>query len=287
MILPNNMQSMQYYEKIQRLRLIDDDFMRIALDGNSACAELMIRELTGIEDIHIIQVQTQKEIHSLMHRSAIFDVLAKDSSGKQYEIELQKNDRGAAVKRARYYSSILDMSMVKKGKQNNPEEALKESYVIFITEHDIMEKGKAIYQFDRMEITSHERMEDGTHILYANGSYQDVNTRIGRLMHDIFCPDAEKMYYKELAECVRYYKSSEEGVNKMCQIWEEIKEEGRKDGIILGKKQGILLGKKQQAIETAQYMLKKGLLEIEEIAEYSKLSIDEIKQLKAEMQSFS
>ena len=46
-----------------------------------------------------------------------------------------------------------------------------------------------------------EAFGDQAHILYVNASIQD-DTRLGRLMHDLQCREADQMYSKILAEQV-------------------------------------------------------------------------------------
>ena len=78
-------------------------------------------------------------------------------------------------------------------------------------------------------------------------------------MSDFFCTDAKDMSFKELADRVRQYKETEKGVNDMCEIWEEVRNEAR--------------------IENAKKMLKSGKLSCEEIAEYSGLTLDKVREL--------
>ena len=51
------------------------------------------------------------------------------------------------MKRARYNSSLIDANVTEPGEQY---EALNESYVIFITENDVLGKGLPIYHIERM-----------------------------------------------------------------------------------------------------------------------------------------
>ena len=46
-----------------------------------------------------------------------------------------------------------------------------------------------------------ESFGDQAHILYVNASIQE-DTRLGRLMHDLQCKEADQMYSKILAEQV-------------------------------------------------------------------------------------
>ena len=92
-------------------------------------------------------------------------------------------------------------------------ENLVETYVIFITEHDVLGKGKPIYHIDRVIKETGENFGDEAHILYVNGEYRDKSP-IGILMHDFSCTEAKDMKYRALAERVRYFKEDEKG--EMC-----------------------------------------------------------------------
>ena len=93
------------------------------------------------------------------------------------------------------------------------------------------------------------------------------DSALGRLMNDFYSTDADKMNYKELSDKVRHYKESEEGVKTMCEIWEEIRNEG------------LIEGKIEASIEHATAMLKSGKLSMEEIAEFTGLSIEKVREL--------
>lgn len=71
------------------------------------------------------------------------------------------------------------------------------------------------------------QFEDGRHIIYVNGSIRNKETALGRLMHDFYCTDAKDMCYKELAARVRVFKETEKGVDDMCEIWDEVRNEAR------------------------------------------------------------
>ena len=87
-------------------------------------------------------------------------------------------------------------------------------------------RGVPLYHIERkIEEDDNALFGDGLHILYVNGEYQDVDTPVGRLMHDFYCTKAEDMYSKELAEEVKYLKETEGGREHMCKILEEMCEE--------------------------------------------------------------
>jgi len=157
--------------------------------------------------------------------------------------------------------------------------ALPETYVVFITEHDIMGKGLPVYPIERCILTTGEKFDDGSHILYVNGSYRD-DSPIGKLMHDFFCTDPENMYYDVLAERVRFFKESREGIAIMCKAIEDMREEALKVGMEHGRKEGMERGRKEGIKSTALRMLEAGKYALEEIAEISGLPLDDIKKLQ-------
>lgn len=130
-----------------------------------------------------------------------------------------------------------------------------------ITENDVMGKGKPLYQFERCILETGERFEDGTHILYVNGAYRDESP-IGKLMHDFSCTNPSDMYYGVLADRVRFFKESKEGIAVMCKAMEDMRKDSLK--------------------EVALRMLKAGKYALEEIAAISGLSLDEVKKLNAD-----
>lgn len=63
--------------------------------------------------------------------------------------------------------------------------------------------------------------EDGSHIIYVNGSYKDDTDPVGKLMHDFRCTSAVDMFYQELAKPVRHFKETEGGRSQVCKAMEE------------------------------------------------------------------
>ncbi|MCI8895776.1 MAG: hypothetical protein HFI41_14230 [Lachnospiraceae bacterium] len=95
-------------------------------------------------------------------------------------------------------------------------EELAETWVIFITEHDVLGRGLPIYHIERTIQETGEYFGDEAHIIYVNGAYRDV-TPLGILMQDFACTDPDKMQYQVLAERARYFKQDKEGIRRMCK----------------------------------------------------------------------
>ena len=155
------------------------------------------------------------------------DILAKDSAGKQYNVEVQQKPEGAHIRRARFNSSMMDSRMLKAGQEFSE---LQDSYMVFITRTDIFKHGIPIYTINRHFEETNELFDDGSHIVYVNGNYKGDDT-VGRLMHDFSCKESKDMYYPELAKGVRHFKE-EGGRERMCEAVEKYAENVRLNSLL-------------------------------------------------------
>lgn len=217
--------------------------------------------------------KAQVEYKSATKRSITLDIQAEDDAdGKLVDIEIQRSDKGAGVRRARFHSSMIDRTILSKGEDF---EDLVDTYVIFITENDKFGKGIPLYHVER-KITEmdDELFGDGAHILYVNGEYRDMEHPVGSLMHDFNCKDAKDMVNPLLAEEVRYLKETEGGQKQMCRLLEEMREEAAAEARAEGKEEGKAEGKVSDAIK----MLTKGY-PVEEIMEITDLPLEDVQKL--------
>lgn len=223
----------KHQEDLQRLRgfrLLDDDFMTKVFEDIS-CAELLLRIILNDEGIRVLEAHSQRGIKNLQGRSVKLDILAVDSHNRVFNVEVQWSDRGAGAKRARYNSALIDANVTEPGDQY---EDLNETFVIFITENDVMKAGLPIYHIDRVVRETGKLFEDEEHIIYVNSQIKD-ETKLGRLMHDFSCTDAKDMYNKVLADRVRYFKEDERGVEIMCREMEIMRNQAHEEGIEKGR----------------------------------------------------
>ena len=149
-----------------------------------------------------------------------------DETGRTYNVEIQRRDEGADAHRARYNSSLLDANLTSPGDRYD---ALGKTYVIFITERDVLKEGQPIYHIDRYVRETGKPFEDGSHILYVNAQCRS-DTPLGKLMHDFHCTDARDMNYRVLAERVHYFKDNVKEAMNMCRAVETLVDEGTKYG---------------------------------------------------------
>lgn len=256
----------KHAEDLQRLRgfrLLDDDFMNKVFE-DKACAEFLLQIILQRTDLRVQRVHGQHDIKNLQGRSVRLDILAVDEADRVYNIEVQRSDKGAGVKRARYNSSLIDANVTEPGDEY---ENLNEAYVIFITEHDVLDGSCPIYHIDRTVRETGTLFGDESHILYVNAQIKG-DTALGQLMHDFSCTSAEEMHYQILADRVRYFKEDTEGVTTMCKAMEDMRNEAAREAA------------KLNSIETARELLAMDIMSYEAIAKAVRLlTVDEVKAL--------
>ena len=257
-------QEQKYQQMLQRIsgfRLLDDDFMTKCFEENIEATELVLRIVLNKPDIKVIKVQTQYSMKNIKGRSLRLDIYATDSEDKKYNIEIQRADKGAGARRARYNSSLIDSNILPAGFEV---ENLAETYIIFITENDVIGNNKPIYHIDRYIREADEYFDDGSHIIYVNASYKD-DTELGKLMHDFSVIEPNDMNFKVLANATGYYKKDKEGIQAMCKAMEDM----------------ITDEKKLAAIR----MLEDNELTKDKIAKYLELPLEVVEELANNLQT--
>ena len=95
----------KHEEDLQRLRgfrLLDDDFMSKVFE-DIKCAEFLLQIILNRDDLKVKKSNSQYSVKNLQGKSVRLDILAVDRENRVYNIEIQRNDKGAGVKRARVY----------------------------------------------------------------------------------------------------------------------------------------------------------------------------------------
>lgn len=256
---------------IENYRPLDDDFMRELFRNDLPLAQLVLRIITGIEDLELTKEETQYDLKRLLgSRSICLDVFGTDSKGRKFDLEIQRADRGATPQRARYHSSAIDVEFLKAKEKF---EELPVSYVIFITENDVRGENKLIYNFEWTDTANGTPLNDGAHIIFVNGAYNNAEdtSDLAKLVHDFRCKRAEDMKIKELADKTRYFKETPEGVSIMCKVIEEMRNEAAKEAAMLEKVQMVM------------NFLSLGTVSKTDIAKASGLTLDEINEIEQQM----
>ncbi|MBP5654738.1 MAG: hypothetical protein J6X33_04435 [Clostridiales bacterium] len=254
-------------EQIQGFCIFDDFLMTAVFNNDPECAEVLIRTILGRSDLKVKSVHTKHYIKNLYGHSAELDIFAEDTDGNPYDIEFQKADEGARPMRARLYSSLMDANIPDPGIYGD---RLPESYVIFITLNDIYKRSLPLYSVNRMIEETGMKFEDKQHIMYVNGQNRS-DTELGRLVQDFFCTKADEIQNRVLSEKVRFYKEDPKGVENMMETYKDLSE-------LIAEEVAY-----DKSVEIAERLIVAGKLSVEEIAESTGLSLEDVTELAKEV----
>ena len=213
----------RYLEVLNKLRPIDDTFMRMIFRDHQ-CVELLMKIIFG-EQFSLKRFETQEDHKQVVHRSVELDIVVYTHEGAVIGIEVEKSKDNASPIRARYHASVLDCDQSYPGEKWSH---FPEMYIVFICEEDVLKNGKMLDHIQRYREDGNV-FGDKLHIIYLNASMQD-DTSLGKLMHDMLCNDPDDMYYEVLRKRVSYFKRQEGGKKTMCEALEELINEAKKEG---------------------------------------------------------
>ena len=290
-------QESEIKQVIRSLCMMNNRFMNFMLDDNKEAAQVFLRVILGDDKIKVRNVRIQSFIQNIYGHSSQLDILAQDSKGRYFNVEVQRSDEGAPARRARFYSSILDTHFLQPGKLY---EELPDTYVIFITENDVLHDNLPLYNIRRRIDENAKCFEDGSHIIYVNSQRRD-DTALGKLMQGLYCTEPKNLHYQEFAERMEFLKYSKEGEEKMTDVIEEyaarkaeaaakaveekmtdvIEEYAARKAEALAKEAAEAMAKEKK-IEFAKDLLAEGM-SIEFTVRLSKLSEAEVRELASKL----
>ena len=106
--MPNKLNEERLKDILADLTLLDDIMMSQVFDNNIPAASLLLKVILRKNDIKVISVVGQKVLKSneIGGRSIKLDILAEDSEGKSYNVEIQRSKDGADEHRARFHKLL-------------------------------------------------------------------------------------------------------------------------------------------------------------------------------------
>lgn len=220
---------------VRQFNLMDDDFFAVVMQHEEAF-EVMLRILTGRNDLHVTEVRTQYSIRNLVGHSVILDGYAEDDEHKLYNVEVQVKNNDYHPKRVRYYQSNIDLTNLEKGvKYKN----LPDLYLIFITSFDQFGRNKNCYEVKRFIDGTNQEVSNGIHELYFNTAVKD-DSEISKLLQYFENTHSGNTEFKELSDYVRYYKETEGGVECMCDAIRSYGDERAADAKAMGEAEKLV-----------------------------------------------
>ncbi len=268
-------QEQRYEKEIAAFTMMDDLFLRTMLDGCTDAAEEILRPIIG-KEVKLTDVFTQYSLDNLIGRSAVLDVFAyqgEEIKKIQIGINMEADNRmeNANPKRPRYHAALIDTELTSKGLKWSE---LPEILIIMFCKNDYYKTGRPLYHIGRTIEETGEVFGDQEQIIYVNGSYQNTDTEIGRLIHDFKCADPDKMYYPKIAQRVRETKTGRKEKQLMCEAMEREFQLGEKRGIEIGEKRT-----RENFLKTVKKLVSENRLSIEEAVKDFQITAQEQQKL--------
>lgn len=212
-------------------------------------------------------VATQETILCIESRGVRLDVLAEDSEGRIFNIEVQKATTVDHARRIHLYSSLIDSDLLERGKPFNEIPTL---VMIYISETNIWQFHGAMSRVVKVWKDNGKIFDDGLEIIGVNAAVDD-GSKVAALMAYFKTADPTDETHGELSKKVKYLKA-EGGLQMIIDTMDINYIEGLEEG----KEQGI----NQEKAATALKLLQKNSYPLEEISEITGLSIARILQIK-------
>lgn len=218
-------------EEAKGFNLLSNVFMSVALNDIPACQHV-IRIITGIPDLVVKEVRLQHRISKITAHDAILDILAEDSQKRLVNLEIQRKDTIDHARRTRFYAAMIDSECLEKGKDYDQ---MPDVYIIYISETDLWEAGKTVYNVEKKFKGTEIPYDDGIYVTYVNAEVND-GSEVAKLMDYFKTADPSDMSQGDLSARIHFLKCEEGGYSEMCEVSEKIYKEGVIEGVIESKK---------------------------------------------------
>lgn len=251
-----------------------DDFMFCKIMSYENICKQLLEYMMNIHIEKLVYHETQKSVDMAYDAKGIrMDVYVADSN-RVFDIEMQTTKKIDLPKRSRYYQSLIDIDMLKKGELYT---SLKESYIIFICTKDPFNENLSRYTFinrcnEKPNLILNDKI---TKLFYNVEAYEkEANKEVRAVLELIKKNKPSSRFTEQIQQLVNETKSKNEKWRNEYMTLEMIKIEERE----IGKEAGLAIGSHEKAVETAKIMKKDGLPD-EKIVQYTGLTIEEIQTL--------
>ena len=241
------------------LTIADGYLFATVMENKQLCHEI-IKRLLGVTHVSNIQhVETEKAIKpGIASKGVRLDVYVKSDDKTLYNLELQAKDTKELHKRARHYASTIDTQLLKAGEDYID---LQDSYIVFICQQDIFNRGHYRYSFEnRCEEVQGLKLDDGKHIVFFNtkGNQGNINPEAKAILAYIEGTIGDDPFIWELEREVKRIKNNEQWRLMYMDLEWLRRKMDRDDAIREGKAKGQAEGKAEGKIEAALKFIEHG-----------------------------
>ena len=196
--------------KFEDLQISNDFMFKEVMKSNKGLCKRLVGSIMQQEIEEIVYIDTEKTLQPYYDSRGIrLDVILADDNHTRYNLEMQARNviskAGVALlpKRTRYYQSVIDMDMLKKGENFDQ---LNPLVLIFICTFDFYKEGRYVYTFKSrcLENLELELANDVTvKLVNAKGKQGQVNDLLKNFLQyvmtnkpvDDFTKDVERQVW--------------------------------------------------------------------------------------------
>ena len=277
--------------KFEDLKISNDFMFKEVMKSNKGLCKRLVGSIIQqyIEDI--VYIDTEKTLQPYYDSRGIrLDVILADDNHTRYNLEMQARNviskAGVALlpKRTRYYQSVIDMDMLKKGENFDQ---LNPLVLIFICTFDFYKEGRYVYTFKSrcLENLELELANDVTvKLVNAKGKHGQVNTLLKNFLRYVMTNEPVDDFTEDVERQVWAVKNDKKAREEYMVLQAKIREHeivAYEAGEAQGHAAGLAEGEAKKSRETAIKMLKKQK-PLSEIKEFTDMSEEEIVRLAKE-----
>lgn len=203
-------------QQIKDLRLMDDVLMVKCFEDNPKCAELLLGLIFKKSAFQVNRVK------AMWHGSSVGLAILATERGWRYQIRVFRDDTADKQRNSGLNLYSAEHAAVQAGIDYK----IAAHFAIYLVEHGATRK-----PIDRGGIlldtwNEHGHCGFGTSAFYVNCGRKN-RSPLGQLMYDFSCTDPSDIYYPLLAERVRYYKETRQGIWDICEMLEQKRQKSK------------------------------------------------------------
>ena len=264
---------------------IQNDFIFYHVVRKKELCEKLLRLILK-QELYIEDSTPQSTLSTQMEsKTARLDVLATDTQGNHYDIEMQMAGGDSIPKRMRMYQRAIDSAFFSKSMQYKD---ATNTIIIFICKHDPIGFGLPMYTFKNLCVEDTKiELEDGTlKIILVPSRWDKIQDKdLKYFLKYVYTGKVSDLFTKELDMFVSELKYDEvvsaDCFSLLLRLEDEKEigiKQGWQEGLQKGLQKGWQEGEEAEKIATAKRMRAKDC-DINFIAEMTGLSHEEIENL--------
>lgn len=206
----------QKKERVKDFRPLDDVFFEVLADDRDFCQELL-RTVMEDSGLKVCDVIVQSSRRNLYGRSVRLDALCKLGSGDMCNVEVQRADEDDHFRRVRYHASVITAKESYPGARF---EKICNVHVVYISEFDIIGKGRTSYHVDSVIRETGTLVDDGLHRIFVN-TVNDDGTDTSELMSCFTKTMVDNPKFPVFTRRMHELKEEEGGLDAVCEVMQK------------------------------------------------------------------